>query len=307
MKVYRDLEKIKFEKGTVLTTGTFDGVHFGHQKVLGSLTSSAKKSGLESVLLTFDPHPRIVLEQDTDLKLLSTLNEKLTLLEGFGIDHVVVIPFTKEFSRLSSIDFVRQLLVGKLNTKKLILGYDHHFGRNREGSFEHLLEFGPLYGFEVEEIPVQDVDNVNVSSTKIRTAIKEGEVAYAAELMGHLYELSGKVVNGNKIGAGLGFPTANVAVENPYKLLPKNGVYFVQVVVGNEKHFGMLNIGFRPTFEQEMKQTIEVHLFDFDEDLYGKQITLLFKEHIRNEISFENTVALISQLQADELICRKLV
>lgn len=307
MKVYRDLEKIKFEKGTVLTTGTFDGVHFGHQKVLGSLTSSAKKSGLESVLLTFDPHPRIVLEQDTDLKLLSTLNEKLTLLEGFGIDHVVVIPFTKEFSRLSSIDFVRQLLVGKLNTKKLILGYDHHFGRNREGSFEHLLEFGPLYGFEVEEIPVQDVDNVNVSSTKIRTAIKEGEVAYAAELMGHLYELSGKVVNGNKIGAGLGFPTANVAVENPYKLLPKNGVYFVQVVVGNEKHFGMLNIGFRPTFEQEMKQTIEVHLFDFDEDLYGKQITLLFKEHIRNEISFENTDALISQLQADELICRKLV
>ena len=222
MKVYRGLEEFEKLDNAVVTTGTFDGVHQGHRKILDRLMEVAKKSNGESVLLTFFPHPRMVLQPESDLKLINTIDEKIKLLRKEGIDHLIIQPFTKEFSRTTSLEFVRDLLVNQIGTKKLVIGYDHHFGRNREGSFDHLKEFGPIYGFEVEEISVQDVDNVNVSSTKVRKALEEGEVDVAANYLGHSFFIEGEVVHGKKMGRELGYPTANLKIENPYKLIPGN-------------------------------------------------------------------------------------
>lgn len=305
MKVFRDLSEFDIQEGLVVTTGTFDGVHLGHQKVLKSLVDSAKINGLQSLILTFHPHPRIVLQQNTDLKLLSTIDEKIDLLAKQGIDNLLILPFTKAFSRTTSLEFVREILVNTLGTQKLILGYDHHFGRNREGSFEHLLEFGPLYGFEVKEIPAKDVDEVNVSSTKIREALELGDVKRAERLLGHRYALRGEVVKGRQIGSVLGFPTANISVDNPYKLIPLEGVYAVTVNFGSRDFSGMLNIGYRPTFEGEKELSIEVNVFDFNQDLYGQEIEIFFVDRIRKEVTFENTDELIRQLKIDEVNCRK--
>ena len=305
MKVFRDLSEFEVQGGVVVTTGTFDGVHLGHEKVLKSLTKSANENGLQSLILTFNPHPRIVLQQNTDLKLLSTLDEKIDLLAEHGVDNLLILPFTKAFSRTSSLEFVREILVNALGTKKLILGYDHHFGRNREGSFEHLVEFGPLYGFNVEEIPAKDVNEVNVSSTKIRAALESGDVKKANLLLGHNYSLRGTVVKGRQVGVEIGFPTANIEVGNDYKLIPKVGVYLVKVLVENEKFSGMLNIGYRPTFEGQKGKTVEVNIFDFQQDIYGQEIEVHFLKRIRDERMFENTDELIQQLKRDEVNCRK--
>lgn len=307
VKVFRNITELKLGDNNVVTTGTFDGVHQGHQLVINSLISTAKKIGGESTILTFFPHPRIVLQQHTDLKLLNTLDEKIDLLEKTGVDNLVIIPFTKEFSRLTSLSFVRELLVNTLSTKELIIGYDHHFGRNREGSFKHLMEYGPMYGFKVHEIPAMDVEKVKISSTKIRRALLDGRIMEANTLLGYKYYLSGKVIKGKQIGKKMGFPTANINVENKHKLIPKIGVYAVTIEVEESNYKGMLNIGVRPTFEDGDKTTIEVNLFDFEKDLYGHDLKVSFVERVRDEKSFESSDDLITQLKKDKVNCIKVL
>src|SRR4051812_21803731 len=242
MKVYTHIEDFKDVKNPVVTTGTFDGVHLGHQKIISRLKEAAREENGETVLLTFYPHPCMVLfPEDNDLKLINTQEEKIELLEQYGIDHLIIYPFTKEFSRLTSVEFVRNILVNSIGTKRLVIGYNHHFGRNREGSFEHLKEYGPLYGFEVEEIPAKDIDSIEISSTKIRNALQTGDVKTAASYLGHEFSITGKVVDGKKIGREIGYPTANLFVDDKYKIIPADGVYAVKVRHDNSEYGGMLN------------------------------------------------------------------
>ena len=300
MKVYYSLEEFSKLDNAIVTTGTFDGVHIGHQAILSRLVKFAKEANGESVLITFFPHPRMVLQKDLSIKLLNTVSEKIKLLRKTGIDHLLIFPFTKEFSRMSSIDFVRDVLVNKIGTKKLVIGYDHQFGRNREGSFKHLQEFGPVYGFDVEEISVQDIDDISVSSTKIRTAlIDNGDVKTANKYLGDFYHLSGTVVSGKKLGSKLGFPTANINIDEDYKLIPKDGVYAVSIEVDRSKYFGMLNIGKRPTI-QGKHRTIEVNIFNFDKEIYNHEIKLCFIDRIRDEVKFDNLDSLKKQLKIDK-------
>lgn len=299
MKIYSSIEAFTEVDRPIVTTGTFDGVHFGHRKIIKRLRQLAHDSAGETVLLTFFPHPRIVLfPDDHDLSLLNTMEEKKALLEEAGIQHLIIHPFTKEFSRLSSINFVRDILVNQLNTHKLVIGYNHHFGRNREGSFEHLKEFAPVYGFEVEEIPAQLLDDVGVSSTKIRKALSSGAVAQAAEFLGYHYSISAQVVHGNAIGRSLDFPTANLQPNDELKLIPQNGVYAVWVVVQDVRYKGMMNIGVKPTFENQ-KRTLEVHILGFDQLIYGSEIKVEFVQKVREEIKFENASLLHQQLLSD--------
>ena len=267
----------------------------------------AKRLGFSSVLLTFNPHPRNVLfPQGQDLKLLNTIDEKVLELQNIGIDHLIIHEFTKDFSRISPVNFIRDILVSKLNMQHMIVGYDHHFGRNREGSFEHLMKYGPLYGFEVEEIPAQEVNEVNVSSTKIRKAIQEGQVCKAAQFMGHPYSIIGSVVKGEQIGRSIGFPTANIKVEDAHKLIPKEGVYAVQVTYCNKIYPGMLNIGYRPTVGLDNQLSIEVNIFDFQKNIYGEEIKLEIIQRVRNEIQFTNVNDLSVQLEQDLLHCNRM-
>ena len=301
VKVYKGLDEFEKLESAIVTTGTFDGVHQGHRKILNRLIEVAKKNKGESVLLTFFPHPRMVLQPDSDLKLINTIDEKIELLRQVGIDHLIIHPFTREFSRTTSLEFVRDLLVNKIGTTKLVIGYDHHFGRNREGSFEHLKEFGPIYGFEVEEISVQDVDNVNVSSTKVRKALEDGEVDLASNYLGCPFFIHGVVVHGQKNGRELGYPTANLEIQNPYKLIPANGIYAVKVEVGGKLFRGMLNIGTRPTMELGGDISVEVHIFDFKESIYGQELTVSFIKRIRSEKKFETRDALIAEMEKDQV------
>jgi len=301
VKVYKGLDEFEKLESAIVTTGTFDGVHQGHRKILNRLIEVAKKNKGESVLLTFFPHPRMVLQPDSDLKLINTIDEKIELLRQVGIDHLIIHPFTREFSRTTSLEFVRDLLVNKIGTTKLVIGYDHHFGRNREGSFEHLKEFGPIYGFEVEEISVQDVDNVNVSSTKVRKALEDGEVDLASNYLGYPFFIHGVVVHGQKNGRELGYPTANLEIQNPYKLIPANGIYAVKVEVGGKLFRGMLNIGTRPTMELGGDISVEVHIFDFKESIYGQELTVSFIKRIRSEKKFETRDALIAEMEKDQV------
>jgi riboflavin kinase/FMN adenylyltransferase len=301
LRIFRSIEAFEGTRNAVVTTGTFDGVHVGHRKIISRMREVANKVNGETVLLTFDPHPRMVLfPDDHGLQLLTTLDEKIALLEEAGVDNLIIHPFTREFSRITSIDFVRDILVEKLGTYRLVIGYDHHFGRNREGSFEHLVEFGPLYGFEVEEIPALEVQDVSVSSTKIRKALEEGDVSTATEYLGAHYRLNGFVVEGNKIGRTLGFPTANIRVDNTTKQIPADGVYAVIVVVNGKKLKGMLNIGQRPTVNALQSRTIEVHIIDYDGDLYGSSIELQFIQRVRNEQKFNGLDELRTQLEKDK-------
>lgn len=306
MKVYYSLSDFQRLSNGVVTTGTFDGVHIGHRKIIKQLCEVAEAHGGESVLLTFYPHPRTVLQPDLDLKLINSQSEKIQKLQETGLDHLIIHPFTKEFSRTSSIDFVRNILVNQIGATKLVIGYDHHFGRNREGSFEHLKEYGPVYGFDVEEIPAQDIEDVTVSSTKIREAIQKGEMEKANEYLGYRFPLAGKVVEGEKIGSSLGFPTANIRTEDPYKIIPANGVYGVYLKIpgeGEKQHPGMCNIGIRPTFGGKF-QTIEVHLFNFEKDIYGQQVEIEFAMRQRGEQKFSGPEALRKQLKKDEKAIR---
>lgn len=300
MKIYSNISEFTGVDRPIITTGTFDGVHFGHRKIIDRLTKIADFNEGESVILTFSPHPRMVLfPDDHGLQLINTIDEKIELLKKAGVQHLIIHPFTVEFSRMTSIQFVRDILVSQFNTHKLVIGYDHHFGRNREGSFEHLKEYSPLYGFEVEEIPVQLLDDVGVSSTKIRNALLEGKVDLANDYLGYQYPISGHVVNGKQIGRKIGFPTANLLVEDSTKLIPKEGVYSVDVLIENVMHQAMMNIGHSPTIGASSYR-LEVHVFDFDQDIYGQDIKVFFKKRIRDEIRFESLELLKEQLGKDK-------
>ncbi len=305
MKVYRSLEEFTRLEKAIVTTGTFDGVHYGHQKIISRLEELAKQYQGESVIITFFPHPRLVLfPEDNDLKLINTLDEKIELLEKSGIDHLIIIPFTKEFSRLSSLEFIQQILVDKIGTKKLVIGYDHHFGKNREGSFEHLKHYSTEYGFDVEEIPEQDINDVAVSSTKIRNAILEGNVNIANKYLGYNFNLRGIVKKGDQIGRTLGFPTANISLAETYKIIPADGIYAVNVYLDERKLHGMLYIGDRPTVNGKSK-VIEVNIFDFSSDVYDQLIKVEFLQYIRGDKYFKSLDELKDALANDEIVVRK--
>lgn len=283
MKIYQRLTDFHPPTYSVVTSGIFDGVHLGHQKILSRIKELAIRKQGETILLTYWPHPRLVLQpENTSLRLLTTLTEKVHLLEEMGIDHLIILPFTKALSQMSSADFIRDILVEKIQTKTLVIGYDHKFGKNREGSFDYLRSHGHLFGFEIEEIARQDVDDLGVSSTKIRIALAQGDLAIANKHLGRPYELSGKVVEGQQIGRSIGFPTANIHIEEDYKLLPREGAYAVYAEVNEQPYKAILNIGDRPTVDGQLK-TIEAHLIDFEGDLYGLEMRIHFIEFLREE------------------------
>jgi riboflavin kinase / FMN adenylyltransferase len=300
MKIYHGIDDFSRLDYAVVTSGTFDGVHVGHQTILFRLQETAVKNGGETVVITYWPHPRLVLHpEDTNLKLLNTFEEKAAKLKTFGINHLVRIPFTKEFSQLSSEEFITKILVKTIGTKKLVIGYDHHFGKNREGSFEQLKQNGPQYGFQVEEIPRQDIDNIAVSSTKIRKALEEADIDTATHFLGHPYSISGRVVMGDKLGRLLGYPTANIEIDTANKLIPADAIYAVTVEYEHNYFKGMLYIGNRPTV-QGTRRNIEVNLFDFDRDIYGDSLTIHIHKLLRGDKKFDDLEQLQHQLRLDK-------
>lgn len=299
MVTVQSISKYDKTHPTAITIGTFDGVHLGHKKILQHLINKAKSSQLQSTVLTFFPHPRMVLQKDTNIKLLNTIEEKAAILEKIGLDCLIIHPFTKQFSRLSATEFVRDVLVHQLKTKKIIIGYDHRFGRNRNANINDLIAFGSTLEFEVEEIPAQEVNKVSISSTKIRNALFEGDVKTANKYLGYPYLLTGTVVKGRGLGRKISFPTANLHIAENYKLIPKNGVYVIRSSLNKKKIFGMMNIGYNPTVDGTEK-SVEIHFLDFDGDLYGQKIRIEILERIRDEHKFSSVEALKDQLQKDK-------
>lgn len=300
MNIFTDINLFNDYDYPVVTMGTFDGVHIGHQRILQKVKETAKSiKGGKSIIITFHPHPRLVLHKDdNNINFINTREEKIELFQKFGIDHLIIIPFTKEFSKITSSEFITKYLVEKIQAKKLIIGYDHHFGNRRQGNFEKMVELGNNYGFEVEEIPAQDIDNIAVSSTKIRNALNSGDIITANSYLGYNYTIFGKVVKGNKIGQILGFPTANIDVEDKYKLIPRKGVYAVKVEWKGKAFNGMMNIGVRPTLNLKY-QTIELNIFTFDKNIYNDYVNVILVDHIRDEHKFEDMNALKAQLYKD--------
>lgn len=297
MKIFRGLSEFNLKENSTVTVGTFDGVHIGHQKIIKKIVSNKKETN--SILLTFFPHPRKVLQDGTVIQLLNTLDEKIILLEKTGIDCLIIEPFTKEFSRQTALEFVRNILVNKLNIKKLVIGYDHRFGKNREGSFEQLQEYGKLYDFKVKKITAQEIKSVNVSSTKIRKALEDGDIDTANKYLGYEYYLTGKVVRGQGLGKKWNYPTINIQIAEETKLIPKNGVYVVCAKLRTKQFFGIMNIGFRPTVNGK-NRTIEVHLLDFKADVYGDDIQICILKRLREEQKFPSFDALVEQIKLDE-------
>ncbi|HEY0667578.1 MAG TPA: bifunctional riboflavin kinase/FAD synthetase [Sphingobacteriaceae bacterium] len=331
MKIYHHINEFKAIKNAVVTIGTFDGVHVGHQKILARLKELAQEIEGESVILTFFPHPRMILHpEDLDLKLITTMAEKAVLLEQAGIDHLIITPFTRDFSNLTPEDYIKHVLVEKIGTKKIVIGYDHHFGKDRQGSLNDLQQFSRMYDFEVEEIPEQDVNDVAVSSTQIRSALLSGDIATANEFLGYSYTLTGRVVRGDQLGRTLGYPTANLFVEETYKLIPGDGIYAMLIeMVGKSEvrspksgvgrletgvgrlktqdlKKGMGYIGSRPTING-MTRNIEVNIFDFNEDIYNEKITLHFLEFVRHDEKFSSLEDLKTQLAKDKIKTLELI
>ncbi len=299
MQIIDHIEAFKKPEHAVVTIGTFDGVHLGHQAILKRLVSEAQKNNGKSVLITFWPHPRFILKKDVEgLKLLSTFEEKANLVSAIGVDYIIKIPFTTEFSNLSADQFVQEILIDGVGTKQLYIGYDHHFGKNREGSLQFLKDNSEKYGFVVNEISKQEIDHVGISSTEIRNTLSNGEIHKANTLLGRNYSLSGCVVDGAKQGRLIDFPTANIELDEDYKLLPSDGVYAVRVSVRGVIYDGMLNIGFKPTVSGASR-TIEAHLFNFDQDIYGANVSVDFIKSLRKEIRFETIEDLKDQLYKD--------
>ena len=304
MLIYEGLDDFPPLNNTVVTLGTFDGVHLGHQKILSRINEIADHNQGEPVLVTFWPHPSLVLyPQKHNIRLLTSFEEKTQLLRRFVVDYLVTIPFTREFSQLSSEDFIQHVLVNKIRTKVLVIGYDHRFGKNREGGFEHLVANKGRYGFELEEIPRKDIDHIGISSTKIRKALEEGKVEIAREFLGRDYGLSGVIIKGQQLGRSIGFPTANIKILHDYKLIPGDGAYAVTVDLEEKIYQGMLNIGNRPTVNG-IEQTVEVNLFDFSGNLYDKRLTVYFKKYLRAEKKFADLEALKEQLKKDMMEAR---
>lgn len=306
MNTIQNIANFSTSEKTYVTIGTFDGFHFGHQKIIEKLVLEAKKANRKSVLLTFFPHPRMVLQKDNSLELINTIEERANLLEITGLDYLIIHPFSIAFSRMSALAFVRDILVNQLHISKLIIGYDHHFGKNREGNIIQLTEYSHLYDFKVEEIPAQDIDAVSVSSTKIRNALAEGSLKTANSYLGYNFMLSGTVVNGKQLGGKIGYPTANINVKETYKLIPKTGVYVVLSKIQERNVYGMMNIGNRPTINGN-HQTIEVHFFDFNADLYGQNLQIELLYFLRDEEKFDTIESLIIQLKKDEQTARAFV
>jgi riboflavin kinase/FMN adenylyltransferase len=287
-------------KDSVVTIGTFDGVHRGHQKIIKRLVTIADTEQLQALVLTFFPHPRMVVQKDSSIKLINTIDEKANLIQDLGVDHLVVKAFTKEFSRLTALEYVRDVLVNTLHVKHIIVGYDHHFGRNRTANIKDLKEYGAFYGFKVTEIDAQEVGDVAVSSTKIRTALKEGAIKEASQFLGYPFMLNGTVVKGKGLGKTIQFPTANLKIEEPYKLIPKKGVYLVQALIEKELVYGMLNIGTNPTVSSANTLSIEVFFFNFNKNLYDTELHIQLLDRIRDEIKFTDLEALKTQLERDQ-------
>lgn len=306
LKIFHSIKSFKSAKPTIVTIGTFDGVHIGHQIILEQITKNAHDLNCESLVLTFFPHPRMVLQEGTEMKQLNTLDEKINLLDNLGIDNLVIHPFDKEFSRLTAEEFVKEVLVDIFKIKKIIIGHDHRFGRNRTANIDDLIAFGETYGFEVEQISVKEIDAVTISSTKIRNALLEGNIALAANYLGYNYSLTGIVFKGKQLGRTIGFPTANIKIEEDYKLIPLNGVYIAKSVIDGKTFFGMMNIGTRPTVDGTT-QTIEIHFFDFNQDIYNQKITITLLKRIRSEQKFESIDALKDQLGLDKITAQKYI
>jgi riboflavin kinase/FMN adenylyltransferase len=304
VKIHENIDSLPRIKKPIVTVGTFDGVHVGHQKIIARINELAKQEGGESVLLTFNPHPRLVLfPEDENIKLITTTDEKNAILESLGLNHVIYLPFEKSFSLLSAQEYVRDFLVNKIGVHTMVIGYDHHFGRNRLGNLALLKELSLVYNFKVEEISAHAIDAINVSSTKVRSALLEGNIVQANEYLGHPFTLSGTVEKGSQIGRTIGYPTANLHIKDTYKILPKLGVYSVEVIFNNERLKGMMNIGSKPTINNDevSKMTIEVHIFDFSQNIYDNPITIIPSHYIREEQKFSNVEELKIQLAVDKL------
>jgi riboflavin kinase/FMN adenylyltransferase len=299
LKIFSSIEKFTSGKKTIITIGTFDGVHVGHKKIIDRVVSNAAECDCESLILTFFPHPRMVLNGQDGIKLLNTLDEKKTLLEKAGLQNLIIHPFDEAFSRLTAEEFVKSVLVEHLNIQKIIIGHDHRFGRNRDAGIEDLIIFGKTFGFEVEQIPAEEIDAVSVSSTKIRNALSEGQMELANTFLGYNYFLSGTVMMGKKLGRTIGFPTANIQISEEYKLIPKKGVYVVKGHVDGTSVYGMMNIGHNPTTGWE-KLSIEVHFFDFDRDIYGQPISVSILHYLRPEHKFDSLDALKQEIIQDQ-------
>ncbi len=307
MNVYNSIDNFPGTANAVVTIGTFDGVHIGHQQIIRHLRKLAAETKGETVLLTFFPHPRIVLQpDDNDLKLITTMEEREELLRSFGIDHLIIQPFSKDFSRISATEFVRDQLIKRIGMKTLVIGYDHHFGRNREGSYKDMEEMAPIYGFRLEEINEQMINDVAVSSTKVRKSLLEGDIETANHLLGHRFSIRGKVVEGDRIGRTLGFPTANIEIAEPYKLIPQNGIYAVQAKVQNVMKNGMLYIGNRPVVGG-IDRRIELNIFDFDSEIYNENVQVFLVSRIRGDLPFEDLDSLKEKMKEDKVIATKLL
>ena len=301
MKIFHSINDFRSTKKTIITLGTYDGVHIGHKKILERVLQNTNDEQYESLVLTFFPHPRMVLQGDSDIKLLNTINEKIDLLQEIGIENLVIHPFDETFSRLTAEEFVKTILVDQLNIQKIIIGYDHRFGRNRTANIDDLINYGEQYGFEVEQISVQEINEISVSSTKIRQALIEGNMALANDYLGYDYFITGTVIQGKQLGRTINFPTANLAIQENYKLIPQNGVYIVKSSIDNKLVYGMMNIGFNPTVNGQ-NRSIEVHYFDFDADLYSKEIRVSILHRIRSEQKFPTFDLLKAQLEKDKQV-----
>ena len=306
MKVVKSIENYSSKKKSIITIGTFDGIHIGHQEIIKSLVKQSISKNALSLILTFFPHPRMVLNKDFSIKLIDTLKEKEKMFEKLGLNTLIIQPFTKNFANISSHDFTKEILVKKLNVKKIILGYDHRFGKNRESNIEDLIELGLTYNFEVEVINAKKINSINISSTKIRKAIELGDFNKANLYLGRHFEMNGKVVKGKGLGKKIGFPTANILIEENYKLIPNKGVYLIKAKIKNKTYYGMMNIGNRPTLNGK-DETLEINIFKFNENIYGKRLTIFFLEKIRNEIKFDSIEKLGNQLLKDKDYCKGLI
>ena len=306
MKVINSIDNYSSEKKSIITIGTFDGIHIGHEKVIRTLVKESLSKNLLANILTFFPHPRMVLNKDSEIKLIDTIKEKEKKLKNLGVNTLIIHPFTKEFSRMSSIEFTRDILIKKLNVYKIILGYDHRFGKNRESSVEDLIQLGIAYNFKVEVIDAKKINSINISSTKIRKAIQTGDVDKANLYLGNYFEINGNVVKGKGIGKKIGFPTANIIIKENYKLIPNKGVYLIKAKIKNRSYYGMMNIGNRPTLNGK-NETLEVNIFNFNENIYGKSLSIFFLNKIRNEIKFDSIEKLSNQLQKDKDYCKVLI
>ena len=306
MKIYRSIEDYNEDKRSVVTIGTFDGIHLGHQQILSRLIKSSKNKDLNSVVLTFFPHPRIILNKYNEVKMIDTLDEKIIHLNEIGIDSLIIHPFDRNFSLLSANQFIKDFLVDKLKIKHIIIGYDHRFGKGREASVTDLKNYANDYDFTVEEIKAQEIEKITVSSTKIRNSINQGDIKTTEKYLGRYFNLTGKVVKGDGLGKKINYPTANIFIEETYKIIPKDGVYLVETIIKDKLFNGMMNIGHRPTIGKNVK-SIEVHLFNFNEDIYGQVISIKMISKIRDEKKFSSIQSLKEQLVKDENYCLKLI